>query len=904
MYRNICKKKYLLLLLTICVSSSLFYYVHFTSFNKKTKRLETNINQVIWNLTSPDFTYGNISSVLNELNELDALIRTKVPESEIFGNIYSGKATQQLQGYITAIKDFNKKYPIRNICEIGFAGGHSATVFLYTVYGESYTAFDKWENSLYEDASLTWIKNKFSNRQITIIKGDSTKTVPKFKGECDVIHIDGAHHANFPQLDTINMMRIASVNNLLLIDDCTNSWPSVTKAVKHLIKNDLVYDMKQYIATGWSHRGSQKGWCIGHYKKTWSINQFVQNSLNLFSYKQPFLKSFGNFETNSFVFLNKEFCMPSWQGQECEEQIYTPCSKLSDECFYNDQSGVLAVSCDRWHKAQRVKNLAWDYRDRNIDINNHIKSINYHEILPFDLGDVIEIGAGPFTQSKSILRNKIVSSITLLEPMAFHYINHVGNCFYKTGSFESLPTTILAIPANELLNHTRKYDTVVMINGIKNVYDALNLLNIAVTLLKENGVFIWHERLWDDYRGIAKSPDDREFHIHPLRIKSIVAKQVMTMFEELFLSWDTNSRTLKNEGVYFIGQKLSKQMTSNIPEHDACFDRNEGKQTIIFFISNSNYTFLTEEIKMADQSVNTQRIILIQTESMNTNMSHIFKFTKVQILISHQHLPNWESEIKHYASPCVRIHPHLTSVLLNSFDTVCVGTNAAVTLVLMGYSTKRLPNYEIILQAYAKMDTINQIILIWNNKNEPFLNPYHDIPITFITPEENSMNNRFNVSEHLHTDAVLIVDDDVLLNEALISLILYRWIENTDRLFGLDGRFVLPGNKYSGYGRRHRESPLVIGKTMLFHRKYLEQYMNDQALVEWNRPRFCEDISMNALIFNATKLKPIIVQMNDHCYRTNLPEVDGLSIAIPANKWIDKRSICVQWVSEYFNIKF
>ncbi|CAC5389240.1 unnamed protein product [Mytilus coruscus] len=480
-----------------------------------------------------------------------------------------------MQSYITVIKDFNKNYPIRNICEIGFAGGHSAAVLLYTIHSATYTAFDKWENSSYQETSLTWIKNKFSNRQITIIKGDSTKTVPKFKGECDVIHIDGAHHSRSPQLDTINMMRIASVNNLLLIDDYINSWPSVIKAVEYLIKNDLVYNMKQYIATEWSHHGTQKGWCIGHYKKTWSINQFVQNSLNFFSYKQPLLKSSGNFQTNSFVFLNKVFCMPSWQGPECEEHIFTPCSKFSDECFYNDQSGVLAVSCDRWHKAQKVKHLAWDYRDTNIDRNGHIKSVNYHEILPFDLGDVIEIGAGPFTQSQSILRNKTVSSITLPEIMAFHYMNHVNNCVYKTGSFESLPTTILSMPADELLNYTRKYDTVVMIDGIENVYDALSTLSIAVTLLKEKGLFIWHERLWDDYRGVANSPEDREFHIHPIRIKSVVVKQVMAMFDELYLSWHTDElRRLKNKDVYFIGKTLSKEMKSNIPERTSCFDRN------------------------------------------------------------------------------------------------------------------------------------------------------------------------------------------------------------------------------------------------------------------------------------------------------------------------------------------
>lgn len=73
--------------------------------------------------------------------------------------------------------------------------------------------------------------------------------------------------------------------------------------------------------------------------------------------------------------------------------------------------------------------------------------------------------------------------------------------------------------------------------------------------------------------------------------------------------------------------------------------------------------------------------------------------------------------------------------------------------------------------------------------------------------------------------------------------------ENSDRLVGLkrDMRFVNSNNEYLV---QVKEASLTIGKTMLFHRKYLEKYIRDEVWVEWNKNRFCEDISINALIRN------------------------------------------------------
>ncbi|VDI52484.1 Hypothetical predicted protein [Mytilus galloprovincialis] len=785
----------------------------------------------------------------------------------------------QIESYISAIKNFTKKNEVKTICEIGFAGGHSATLFLFLTNSASYIGFDMWNQSVYENTAIEWVRKTFNNRRISLIKGDSTKTVPQFQGKCDIIHIDGAKHAHFPETDMKNMARVASCNNLLLVDDCSKSWPAVLKGVDYLKRNDLLNNIKMHVPKGLIYRDAQKGWCIGSYNVKYQAEPIPR----------------------SFTFLNRTFCAPSWHGHNCDLFFSKPCSNLSDECFYSNITGTLSVPCKRWHGAQSVEKITWDKRVTPTDRNEaHAKSFNYYKSLPQHLGNIIEIGAGPFTQAQTIVQGKTATSITLIEPMAFHYMTNVKRCFYKNGSFGSLPTTILSIPAEELSN-VRKFDTLIMINVIEHVYDAISILNAAINLIKENGVFIWHERLWNNYLGIANSKHDREFQLHPIRIKHVIAKQVLSMFDEKYISWDTEElRRLQNHGVYFIGHRRNTVAKTFISQHPTCFQQTGGKQTIIFFVSKENATFIQDQLKLVNSAANTKFIVIIQTNEFNyTAISNVLQFPKIQILISYQHLHNWKEEVSNYVEPCLFIIPHLTLAMIEGSDTYCVG-NSGVTVIVMGYSPRRLNNYDLILPAYINMPIINQIILIWNNRYISFTPKIDSPKITFIKAKVNSMNNRFNVSQYVHTDAVLVIDDDVLISDSLLSLMLLRWSENIDRLVGIsrDMRFVNSKNEYLVQGK---EPSLVKGKTMLFHSKYLQKYMQDKALVEWNDKRFCEDITMNALIFKETLLKPLFVPMTAHSSRRDLSEIDSASIL--DKNWSIRRSECVQWAAEYFNIQ-
>ena len=127
--------------------------------------------------------------------------------------------------------------------------------------------------------------------------------------------------------------------------------------------------------------------------------------------------------TSSLLFMGKRWCLPQFEGQHCLRKVERSCNALSDACMFSKDFGVAYVSCERWFGAQKTEQITWDTRDTDVDRNQaHAVSFNNYDVVPSTVGHVLEIGSGPFTQSKTILKQRSASSITLVEPMALHYI--------------------------------------------------------------------------------------------------------------------------------------------------------------------------------------------------------------------------------------------------------------------------------------------------------------------------------------------------------------------------------------------------------------------------------------------------------------------------------------------------
>jgi hypothetical protein len=106
---------------------------------------------------------------------------------------------------------------ITNVMEIGFNSGFSTLLMLISNTNMHITCFDLGEHS-YTLPCYKKIKETFGDR-ISIVIGDSTKTLQDFSGIFDLIHIDGGHSTEVANSDIVNSYRLSKQGTILIMDD-------------------------------------------------------------------------------------------------------------------------------------------------------------------------------------------------------------------------------------------------------------------------------------------------------------------------------------------------------------------------------------------------------------------------------------------------------------------------------------------------------------------------------------------------------------------------------------------------------------------------------------------------------------------------------------------------------------
>jgi hypothetical protein len=234
--------------------------------------------------------------------------------------------------------------------------------------------------------------------------------------------------------------------------------------------------------------------------------------------------------------------------------------------------------------------------------------------------------------------------------------------------------------------------------------------------------------------------------------------------------------------------------------------------------------------------------------------------------------------------------------------------NSKTTIVMMGYSSKRFSNYKNILRSYGSMKTVlDKIILIWCNQNSPPPTAPREssVPVVILSAATNSLNNRYEVADMVRTSTVVSVDDDVKLSEALIEVLIKTHSQQPNRIIGVDGRSYDLNGKYNYH--TNPGTTMALTKTWIISKRFFAPYMKDKVLLDFINSKDvhnCEDIAMNFVVQNLTGNDALIVTMDEKNYRETLPEPDGLSISTSADKWNDKRSKCVMWMLNHFQMRF
>ena len=294
-------------------------------------------------------------------------------------------------------------------------------------------------------------------------------------------------------------------------------------------------------------------------------------------------------------FLGKQFCHPGYFGEECtskktpanpwytedcpnlaqditfsfdmplgmlsrgkncmQEQMFGGLSKCAYLCFSHPLSGVAQIPLSYWKKTMDNEVGAWKYAegvdDRGVQ---HKQAFNSYADVPQRLGNYIEIGAGPYTQTQFI-RDKLFDRITFLDPAASEYQKYTKNCQYKNGTFFGRRVKIINGAAENLHMDPSfgKYDSLMSINVIEHVHDAYRVLSNVYKTLKRNGLIIYHDRYFrtpPSGDGILGGGN----RFHPIRLTKSVFDHFLSKFEKIFLNIIEDDSNYGS--IYFIGRKI------------------------------------------------------------------------------------------------------------------------------------------------------------------------------------------------------------------------------------------------------------------------------------------------------------------------------------------------------------
>merc|ERR1712232_887975 len=161
---------------------------------------------------------------------------------------------------------------VKNVCEVGFHGGHSAAIYMNANPEATLYSFDIAQFS-YTRGNLELMKQLFPTR-FEYIVGPSEVTVPEFHQlnpdlRCDVISVDGDHSTEGTLNDLRNFRKMASCRNWVLMDDAgwnsTNSAWQRAKDEGILTQVECFVDMNPRPDYQFMDFPNNRSWCLGFF---------------------------------------------------------------------------------------------------------------------------------------------------------------------------------------------------------------------------------------------------------------------------------------------------------------------------------------------------------------------------------------------------------------------------------------------------------------------------------------------------------------------------------------------------------------------------------------------------------------------------------------------------------------
>ena len=139
------------------------------------------------------------------------------------------------------------------------------------------------------------------------------------------------------------------------------------------------------------------------------------------------------------------------------------------------------------------------------------EQFGYYRYLPARIGNYIELGCGPYTNTRLILKDREADYIFLNDPLIRNYVRYKHTWLaerYRAGD-----VCIDPHPAEDIPFADESFDVVVMINVLDHVRDVDLCLHNATRITKKGGVFLLGQDLTNQ-EDILKYPHDVGHPIH------------------------------------------------------------------------------------------------------------------------------------------------------------------------------------------------------------------------------------------------------------------------------------------------------------------------------------------------------------------------------------------------------
>ncbi|XP_068146817.1 exostosin-2 [Drosophila tropicalis] len=228
------------------------------------------------------------------------------------------------------------------------------------------------------------------------------------------------------------------------------------------------------------------------------------------------------------------------------------------------------------------------------------------------------------------------------------------------------------------------------------------------------------------------------------------------------------------------------------------------------------------------------------------------------------------------------------------------------TAVILTYD--RVESLFLLIQKLAVVPSLQSILVVWNNqkKSPPHLSTFPSISKTLkiIQTQENKLSNRFFPYPEIETEAILTIDDDIImLTTDELDFGYEVWREFPDHIVGFPSRIHVWDNVTM---RWHYESEWTNQISMVltgaaFHHKYwshMYTYAMPGDIKQWvDEHMNCEDIAMNFLVANITNNPPIKVTPRK---KFKCPECTNTEMLSADLNHMRERSACIDRFSKIY----